>query len=275
MDRFGAMGYEVLEGFLDQPCVDALRREVDVALRAPPMPGCERPNNRIAALRWDDPIVRIILTDAERCHALGRRIGATDLRWISGYVTAKDARSAPLWWHQDWWCWDHPVSMRPAAAQVALLCYLSDTTERTGALRVLPGSHHRSVPLHGALLDADKHEQRLPPDHPAISDQPGQVTVSVRAGDAVVLDYRLLHGTHANDAGERRDCVLLSFTPAWTRLPSDLRGHLVQHLALPSAEERPAARRLLPARLLPTFDGDLDEVEISVSAPAQFTVRIS
>src|SRR5450755_316213 len=127
VDQFGAVGYAVLDGFLDEACVDALRDEVDVALRAPLMPGCERPNNRLAALRWDDRIIRIILNDAERYQALGERVGATDLRWISGYVTAKDAHSAPLWWHQDWWCWDHPVSMRPAMAQVALLCYLSDT----------------------------------------------------------------------------------------------------------------------------------------------------
>lgn len=95
----------------------------------------------------------------------------------------------------------------------------------------------------------------------------------MRTGDAVVLDYRLLHGAHANDAAERRDCVLLSFTPAWSGLPSDLRAHLVQHLALPTVEEHAAAGRLLPARLLPTFDGDRDEVEINVSAPAEFTVR--
>jgi hypothetical protein len=32
----------------------------------------------------------------------------------------------------------------------------------------------------------------------AMRDHPNQVTLSVRAGDAVVTDYRLLHGTHAN-----------------------------------------------------------------------------
>jgi hypothetical protein len=27
---------------------------------------------------------------------------ATDLRWISGYVTVKEPRTPPRWWHQDW-----------------------------------------------------------------------------------------------------------------------------------------------------------------------------
>jgi ectoine hydroxylase-related dioxygenase (phytanoyl-CoA dioxygenase family) len=31
-----------------------------------------------------------------------------------------------------------------------------------------------------------------------MADHLGQVTLEVRAGDAVVVDYRLLHGTQAN-----------------------------------------------------------------------------
>jgi hypothetical protein len=39
---------------------------------------------------------------------------------------------------------------------------------------------------------------------------PSRVTLAVRAGDAVVIDYRLLHGTHPNRRGSRLDP-----TPAW------------------------------------------------------------
>src|SRR5262245_62574851 len=43
------------------------------------------------------------------------------------YASTKAARSPALSWHQDWWCWDHAVTYRPAAPQVAILCFLSDT----------------------------------------------------------------------------------------------------------------------------------------------------
>jgi ectoine hydroxylase-related dioxygenase (phytanoyl-CoA dioxygenase family) len=115
------------------------------------------------------------------------------------------------------------VSARPAAAQVAVLTYLTDTDERNAALRVLPGSHR------GAAGEP--------------------FTLSLRAGDAVALDYRLLHGTHANATPRRRDCLILNFAPAWSALPEDIRGHLIQHPALPGDGERAAAP------WLPRYDG--------------------
>lgn len=268
-ESFEALGYAVIEGFLDGSAVAALRHEVELALQAPPMLGCERPHNRLAALRWDDPIVSIVLADEARRDAVRQRIGGNDLRWISGYVTSKDPHSAPLWWHQDWWCWDHPVSFRRVAPQVALLCYLSDTSSDTGALRLLPGSHHRSAPLHDLLPSAHAHGEALALSHPAMLDQSGQETLSLSAGDAVVLDYRLLHGTHPNDSDDRRDCVLLSLTPSWRELPADLRAHLVQHLALPTVEERTAAEACLPG-LLPSFGGVPADLPVNVCAPTQF-----
>jgi ectoine hydroxylase-related dioxygenase (phytanoyl-CoA dioxygenase family) len=152
-----------------------------------------------------------VLRDPARCDAIAAAAGGDDLRWISGYVTAKDPGSEALDWHRDWWCWDHPVSRRPAAAQIAVVVYLTATDERSGALRVVPGSH--------------------------LARGAGEVTLRARPGDAVVLDYRLLHGTHPNAAATRRDAVLLSFAPSWRDLPDDVRGHLIQHLALPGDGE--------------------------------------
>jgi hypothetical protein len=129
-----------------------------------------------------------------------------------------------------------PSSHVPARPpQIAVLCYLCDTTAETGALRILPGSHAASVPLHRILPEAHSDESAgLDPGNAAMTDQPDQITLALRAGDAVVTDYRLLHGTHANAGDRRRDCVLLSFTPHWNELPADTRGHLIRHPALPA-----------------------------------------
>lgn len=267
---FTEEGYGVLERFLDSARVAALRREVDIALQASPVAGCERPHNRLVPLRWNDPAVHLILEGAGRRRAVGALTGGEDLRWISGYVSVKESRTPPLWWHQDWWCWDHRVTLCPAAAQVALLCYLSDTSHRNGALRVLPRSHRGSLPLHATVRDAHAEAAELPLDHGALSDQPGQVTLSARAGDAIVLDYRLLHGTHPNASAERRDCVLLSFTPSWRGLPADIRAHLIQHLAQPRGDERPA--QISWPELLPSFAGARADLELNRVAPTRFAV---
>jgi ectoine hydroxylase-related dioxygenase (phytanoyl-CoA dioxygenase family) len=137
---------------------------------------------------------------------------------------------------------------------------------------VLPGSHRKRVELHGHLPEPHgRGAQALDPRHAAASDHPGQSTLSLSAGDAVVIDYRLLHGTHANESGERRDCVLLSFTPSWRSLPSAIRGHLIDHLALPSAGEQPPAEGY-EAELLPRFDGVRRSLRLNRIPPGDFAI---
>ena len=240
-------GYARLDGFLPADAIADVRRALEDVFARPEVPGCEREHNRLAPLRWDDPVVEVVLADPDRRATIAAATGADDLRWISGYVSTKDPGSDALDWHRDWWCWEHPVSQRRAAAQVAVLVYLGDTDERTGALRVIPGSHHASVAT-------------------------GEVTLAARAGDAVALDYRLLHGTHPNAAPARRDAVLLSFTPSWRGLPRDVRAHLIQHLALPGRGERVPAGGW-QAELLPRFDGPRADLTLSREAPPSFAVR--
>jgi Phytanoyl-CoA dioxygenase (PhyH) len=265
-------GFALLPSFLGPGDLSVVRRAVGEVLAAPLDSTCERPNNTLAPLRWDSPIVSIMLSDPDRMGRLASVTAATDLRWISGYVSIKDPHSPPLWWHQDWWCCDHPVSFRREPAQVAVLCYLTDTDAHNGALRVLPGSHARSAPIHAALPDAHSDESgTLSAPHEAMRDQPGQVTLALRAGDAAVLDYRLLHGTHPNLSERRRDCVLLSFTPGWRHLPADVRGHLIRHPALPSEHDSVVPGDRI-ASLLPDHHGPRSDLPLNRKPPSAFVI---
>jgi ectoine hydroxylase-related dioxygenase (phytanoyl-CoA dioxygenase family) len=200
---------------------------------------------------------------------VARASGGNDLRWTSAYVSIKDPRSGALWWHQDWWCWDHPVSYRREAAQIALLCYLQDTTVRTGALRVLPGSHTASTRLHGVLPEAHRDPHAVSTGNVALEDQPDQVTLELRAGDAVLLDYRLLHGTHPNASACRRDCLILNFTPSWRGLPDDIRSHLIAGFSFPHEANRADAEAVL-GQVLPSYDGIQRDLDLTRDAPAAF-----
>jgi hypothetical protein len=124
---------------------------------------------------------------------------------------------------------------------------------------------HRSLPeAHGA--DANS----VSTSHPAMRDAEGQITIGLKAGDAVVLDYRLLHATHANESLERRDCILLSFIPAWRQLPAEILAHLIAHPALPNDRENSARRASGYDDLLPRFNGLPTSLSINRVPPAEF-----
>jgi hypothetical protein len=265
-------GFARLPAFLDGEELATLRATLGRA-STNAEGACERPHNTLLPLRWDDPVLELVLADAERVELLRERVAARDLRWISGYVSIKQPHTPPLWWHQDWWCWDHAVSFRAAPAQLALLIYVSDTDSANGALRVLPGSHLRSSPIHALLPEAHGAEAgQLDPAHPAFADLPGQLTLALRAGDAVALDYRLLHGTHANTSATRRDALLLTFAPSWAELPDDVRGHLIEHPALPGAGETERGAQPWQAELLPRWQGPRATLALNRNAPERFEI---
>jgi hypothetical protein len=265
-------GYAVLGSLLDEPGIEFIRDCIAEDLGRSRGQSCERPHNTLIPLRWDDRSVNGVLASGAQVGRIADAVGARDLRWISGYLSAKEAASPALWWHQDWWCWDHPVSFAAPAPQVAVLCYLTDTDERTAALRVLPGSHRASTPLHRALPEAHAAPAGgLDPSHPALADHPAQVTLSLRAGDAVALDYRLLHGTHANASSRRRDCLLLTFAPRWLDLPDEIRAHLIRHPALPGPGE--VAAPSWGAALLPRYEGVARDLPLNRTPPAAFAAE--
>lgn len=240
-------GFAVLPGLIRESELGELRGEVERVLSAPLPPGCRRAHNTLAPLRWDSPPVARMLADERRVRAIAAAAAASDLRWISGFVSVKDPHSESLEWHQDWWCWDHPVSFRREAPQVALLCYLSPTTARNAALRIVPGSHHRVMPMAEAK------------------------TLALEAGDAALIDYRLMHGTHPNRSDARRDCLILNFAPAWQCLPAEVRAHLIRHPALPGAGEADAQPRYHRG-LLPDFAGEPCDLPLSRVPPASFAI---
>ena len=66
-----------------------------------------------------------------------------------------DLLEQTLFWHRDWWGWNHPVSYGdPVPQQVFLMYYTVDTTPGNGCLRLIPGSHLERHPMHDAVPDA-------------------------------------------------------------------------------------------------------------------------
>lgn len=266
--RFSELGFVVVPSFFTHSDLRVIAKRVNAIVSAPAHAGMNRPADDRYPLRWDDEIVAFVLGSARHRDLLDALLRPADLKWLSGCVAVKRARMPAEAWHQEWWCWDHPLSFQPRTAQITLLCYLTDTTPQNGALRVLPTSHHRSFPIHRMLAETADIQSGG-----AAMDVPEQVTLAVQAGDAVVLDSRLLRGAHANETLTRRDCISLSFALDWQGLPPEIKAHLSGSTALPSAKETKQSAGSGYADLLAAFDAGAVSVSINRRPPPEFAMQ--
>jgi|SRR5918911_82325 hypothetical protein len=259
---FANDGYAVFRNTLSARMLDDLRRYADARLAAEETEHFDRFRFHGSMLAIDatrNEVARRLILWSHTLEMLGR-LGLGDVRWLSGYIISKPRKSPSLWWHQDWWAWDEPVSFSPRAAQIFVMYYLRGVDARNGALRVIPGSHRRQHPLHTQLPEAHSAELTCRgAGEEAHATQPDEVTVAVSAGDAVVGDCRLLHATHANGSDQRRTCLTLWYLPDFEKLPDSVRAYVVQHPSLPPAgwwrDDAPSVPPDL-RRMLPTYDGD-------------------
>src|SRR5574341_1605701 len=94
-------GFVVLDRFLDESEVAEVQLAVESLAVSPCDSACSRPHNSLLPLRWSDRIVQLLLSSGRRLQVLTETLCANDLKWISGYVSIKEARNTALWWHKD------------------------------------------------------------------------------------------------------------------------------------------------------------------------------
>ena len=175
---------------------------------------------------YGDPFFAELVAHSPALDALST-LGYPNPRWSSGFVISKPGHSPPLFWHQDWWGWNDPVSYTDLPLQLFLMYYLVDTRIENG-LRVIAGSHRKRHHMHDAVPTAHTDELRraTDPDHPAYQPMPEDQAVPVRAGDLVIGDSRLLHGAFANQTGERRTVITLWYHPNFDISPPRVQANL-------------------------------------------------
>ena len=142
------------------------------------------------------------------------QLGFTDPRFSSGYIISKPSFSPALFWHQDWWGWDHPVSYTKEIMQVFVMIYLQDTYPENGCLRVIPGSHRIQHTLHESVNAHTEAVSRVenPKDSIYLS-ATDEFKVNVNIGDVIIGDSRLIHGSYPNLSYEERTLITLWYHP--------------------------------------------------------------
>ena len=147
----------------------------------------------------DDPFFAELIAWPET-HAALAGLGLEGARFSSGYVISKPPHSPPLFWHQDWWGWDHPLSYTDTILQVFVFHYLTDTEVENGCLRVVPGSHRKRHTIHDILPKA--HAEDLS-----------------RAWQQFVLE-------RCNRSDQERTCVTLWFHPRFGEQPEEIQARV-------------------------------------------------
>jgi len=264
-------GYCVIEEALSPALLEATRTQAAAIVDA--IPADHRARNRSQGslvLVADHPGFADLIASPMN-EGIFEGLGFRDPRFSSGYVISKPPHSPALFWHQDWWAWDDPISYRDTVAQVFLFFYLTDTGLENGCLRVIPGSHRRRHPLHDQPPAHDEDLSRVAdPDNLVYRSVEGETPVEVKAGSAVIGDARLLHGTYPNRSGAERTLITLWYHPDFAALPEQIKARIDLIFNRRGVDtdpdwtdgmtpaKWPAANKAKVAPLLPDYDGDAE-----------------
>ena len=253
-------GYCVFENVLDAAMLGRVRAASDGLLDAQAAEHFEAQKSTGSMVNVYDDAFFAELVAWQPALDILTALGYPKPRWSSGYVISKPPGSPPLFWHQDWWGWDDPVSYTEVPQQIFLMYYLVDTSQENGCLRLIKGSHRKRHAMHDAVPEAhtDALRRATDPTHPAYQPLPEDISVPVRAGDLVIGDSRLLHGSYGNGSGQRRTVITLWYHPDFDSSPESIQAHLASNWIRVHAW--PEAAQRLVAPLVPTYAGDVEPI---------------
>lgn len=212
-------GFCVIEDIVSEAFLKELRDETERLIANHEEPAdLVYQGQHVGVKREDNEPIRKLLEWEPSYQALDE-LGFGDFKTGgSVIILTKEPNGPPLYWHQDWMQWNDPLSISPWPQIIFLNYYITDTSVENGCLKVIPGSHHRRIPLHDKLVPAHEQGARtIAEDHPVMfGDDPEQIYVPVKAGSLVLGDARLLHSAGRNHTEARRTLIL-----AWHRRPTD------------------------------------------------------
>lgn len=164
----------------------------------------------------------------------------TNIRFSSGFIISKSKNGPPLFWHQDWWGWNNPISYTDQIIQIFVMIYLQDTNKANGCLRVLPGSHRTSHWIHNSKEAHSEEISRFDnPNEQVYQSIDGELAIEVKYGDVVIGDARLLHGTFSNSSDAERSLITLWFHPNYEQIPASLQARIYELFKRRSVEGVP------------------------------------
>ena len=192
---------------------------------------------------WLDELVR---EDAV-LDAVEGVIGPNILCWASGFFTKEAHDPSYVSWHQDLTYW----GLEPADIVTAWVA-LSPSTPESGCMRVVPGTHTQDVIPHVETF-AEHNLLSRGQEIQVEVDERDAVDIVLQPGEMSLHHVKLIHGSGANRADDRRIGFAIRYVPTYVRQTAGaedsamlVRGVDTYHHFLP---EMPPAADLDPAAL--------------------------
>ena len=138
-------------------------------------------------------------------------IGPDILCWGSAFFTKEANDPGFVSWHQDLTYW----GLDPADVVSAWIAF-SPSTEESGAMRVVPGSHKMAVAEHRDTFEPDNLLSRGQEIALEIEDSQA-VTVELMPGEMSLHHVKLVHGSQPNRSDDRRIGLSVHYIPPSVR----------------------------------------------------------
>jgi non-heme Fe2+,alpha-ketoglutarate-dependent halogenase len=138
-------------------------------------------------------------------------IGPNILCWASGFFTKEAHDPSYVSWHQDLTYW----GLEPAEITTAWIA-LSPSTPESGCMRVIPGTHKQDVIPHTETFAADNLLSRGQEIQVEV-DEAQAADVVLQPGEMSLHHVKLIHGSAANRAADRRIGFAIRYVPTHVR----------------------------------------------------------
>jgi non-haem Fe2+, alpha-ketoglutarate-dependent halogenase len=138
-------------------------------------------------------------------------IGPNILCWASGFFTKEAHDPSYVSWHQDLTYW----GLEPADIVTAWVA-LSPSTPESGCMRVVPGSHRQEVLPHTETFAAHNLLSRGQEIEVEV-DEREAADVVLQPGEMSLHHVKLIHGSGANRADDRRIGFAVRYVPTYVR----------------------------------------------------------
>ncbi len=135
-------------------------------------------------------------------------VGPDLILWITRILCKPAVKGREVPWHQDGEYW----LMRPLATCSAWIA-IDPVSTANGCMRFIPGSHLRQELYRHHQANRDNLVLNMELDQDQF-DERDAVNVELEPGQISLHDVRLIHGSLANDSGQRRAALIMRYMPA-------------------------------------------------------------
>lgn len=201
--HLNVQGYTVMPGLLDAARITQVRSELaDLPMNVAPY----SPEQKFAAAppQWHSRSFAEIIGEPRLISFLKRVMGDEIIFMLGHYVTSGPGVPG-LSLHSDYQPYGSPQKgwNESSPATLRVLIYLDDLTLDKAPFTIVPRSH---LSVH---QDANPYLR--------YDDHPDMVTLTLKAGDAIIFNVKAFHGTHPHLGSQGRGMLEYAYRPAWAR----------------------------------------------------------